>query len=367
MKRVHANVGARALARRNGGGLPSWNGGSVAFLAGSGYGFVNGSATVAKFGWPWDVAILQDGNFVVPDYNNCRVRIVTYPGGAVSTIAGNGTQSSLNGIGTSATFALPTTVAVFQDGNIAIGEASGRVIRVITYPGGSVSTLAGSGTTAYVDGTGTGASFYSITGIAVLPNGNLVVVGGAGPGNSDCVRVVTYPGGVVTTIAGAAPGGVGFADGTGTAAKFSGIKGVAVTSTGKIVVTDGTNNRIRVITSTTWAPNSGVVTTLAGTATAGSADGTGTAAGFNLPYGIAVTPADNIVVTDLNNNRIRYITTPTWAPNSGVVTTLAGSTLGSADGVGTAATFNTPYGIDVTPANKVIVADSGNHFIRVIT
>jgi DNA-binding beta-propeller fold protein YncE len=129
-----------------------------------------------------------------------------------------------------------------------------------------------------------------------------------------------------------------------------------VLSNGNIVVADSGNNCIRIVTPT------GIVVTLAGQTTAGSSDGTGAAASFNFPMGLAIHPTGNIVVADNTNNCIRLVT------QSGVVTTLAGS--GSpafADGTGAGASFQYPCGVAVFSSGKIIVADSGNNRIRLIT
>jgi sugar lactone lactonase YvrE len=182
----------------------------------------------------------------------------------------------------------------------------------------------------------------------VIPSSGVIVVGDT---VNHRIRLVTAAG-VVTTLAGS---GEGFADGTGAAARFAYPNGVAVLPDGNIVVADGANRRIRLVTP------GGVVTTLAGSGSPGSANGTGTGASFNSPQGVAVTSTGDVVVADQGNHRIRLITYP-----GGVVTTLAGSTAGSADGTGTAATFNNPGSVAVTPTGDVVVSDTFNHRIRLI-
>jgi sugar lactone lactonase YvrE len=211
-----------------------------------------------------------------------------------------------------------------------------------------VSTLAGSGVAGYLDGTGTAASFNIPTGNAVDASGNLYVTDSF----NNLIRKIT-PAGVVTTFAGS--GEAGFANGTGTASKFNYPCAIAVDSGGNLYVADTYNNRIRKITS------SGVVTTFAGSGISGYANGVGTAAQFNNPWGIAVDASGNVFVGDTNNSSIRKIT-PT-----GVVTTLAGSGIaGFADGIGTSAQFNFPHGVAVDGSGNVYVADSNNFRIRKI-
>ena len=216
-------------------------------------------------------------------------------------------------------------MAVDAAGNVYVADTGNDTIRKIT-PAGVVTTLAGTaGQAGSADGTGTAARFNEPDGVAVDAAGNVYVA----DTNNDTIRKIT-PAGVVTTLAGTA-GQAGSADGTGAAAQFNAPEGVAVDGAGNVYVADTGNDTIRKITP------AGVVTTLAGTAgQVGSADGTGSAARFNDPDGVAVDGAGNVYVADTINDTIREITP------AGVVTTLAGSPgqYGSADGTGAAAQFD---------------------------
>ena len=159
-----------------------------------------------------------------------------------------------------------------------------------------------------------------------------------------------------STVAGQAS--VGGTDGTGSAARFNMPAGVAVDSAGTVYAADTLNNTIRKISP------AGVVTTLAGTAGQfGSADGTGSAARFGSPQSVAVDGIGNVYVADTANHTIRKITP------SGVVTTLAGlaGSSGNVSGQGPDARFDRPNGVAVDGAGTVYVADTQNHAIRTIT
>ena len=321
----------------------SWvNGGVVTTLAGNGSAsFADGTGTNASFNSPWGLAVLPNNNIVVGDSGNNRIRIVTYPGGVVTTLAG-GSFGDNDGTGTAAGFKAPQRVAVLQDGNIAVVDYLNNSIRIVTYPGGVVSTLTGT----------IGVAYWNA--VAVLSNGNLIVTDGSQPH----IRLVTYPGGVTTVLAGNFTSG--FADGTGTSAIFQGPSGIAVLLDGKIVVADG--SRIRIITTSTYAANSGVVTTLAGSGTYAWVDGTGTGASFSGARGVAVLSNGNIIVTERSNPRVRLVTYP-----GGVVTTIAGSgTPTFANGTGSDASFGNLYGVGVLSNSTIVVADVGGR-IRLIT
>ena len=244
--------------------------------------------------------------------------------------------------------ALPVVSTISAVARLTVGNAPPA-------PTASLALLAGqiSAGGATLDGTAGLARFDTPIGIATDAAGNLYVAEYGG----SVIRKVTAAG-VVTTLAGA-PRANGIVDGTGPAARFSSPRGVAATPGGTVYVADTFNNTIRQITP------AGVVTTLAGSATAppGALNGTGSIARFNGPEGVAVDAAGNVYVADSGNHLIRKITP------GGVVTTLAGfpGVPGSADGLAGTARFNTPLGIAVDGNGNLFVADGLNSTIRAVT
>jgi secreted PhoX family phosphatase len=146
-----------------------------------------------------------------------------------------------------------------------------------------------------------------------------------------------------------AAGTAGNSDGTGGAARFSSPSQIAIDKGNNLFLADTGNHTIRKITP------AGVVTTVAGLAgQSGSADGTGSNARFSSPIGIAVDQSGNLFIGDSDNDTIRKITP------GGVVTTFAGlaGVAGSADGTGSAARFNGPRGLAIDPAGNLYVCDT---------
>lgn len=265
----------------------------------------------------------------------------------VSTLAGSGSAGYADGAGAVAQFDHPYGVAVDVSGNLYVADGNNNRIRKIT-PVGGVSTLAGSGIAGSVDDTGTAAQFNIPYGTAVDASGNVYVT----DFESDLIRKVTSNG-VVSTLAGSTKG---FSNGSGTAAQFNSPTGIAVDASGNVYVADYENHCIRKITS------GGVVSTLAGSGTPGFADGAAASAQFYYPVGVAVDASGNVYVADLNNNRIRKVT------SGGVVSTLAGNGAeGFVDGNGAVAEFNSPQGIAVDTNGNVYVGDRSNNCIRKIT
>jgi len=322
-------------------------GGAVTTLAGwpDSLGSADGSEETARFAYPYGVAVDSSRNVYVADRSNHTIRKIT-PGGTVTTLAGQAdTPGAVDATGSAARFNSPNAVAVDAAGNVYVADTFNNMIRMIT-PGGVVTTLAGQLTSGAVDATGTAARFFFPTGIGVdNATGVVYVVDGL----NQTIRKIA-PGGVVTTIAGQA-GVSGNTDGTGSAARFFGPRALAVDAAGVVYITDSFNHTIRKMTS------AGVVTTIAGTpGSAGSQDGTGAAARFNSPQGIAVDSAGTLYVADTNNHIIRSIT------SGNVVTRISGCP--GCFGGESWGRFNTPQGIAVDSRGSLYVADTKNNSIR---
>jgi sugar lactone lactonase YvrE len=310
-------------------------GGVVTTFAGTAapLGTNDGTYSGARFNMPAGICLDTAGNAYVADMINNTVRQIT-PDGVVSTLAGvAGVTGSTDGTNSGALFKTPNGVAVDSLGNVFVADTGNYTIRKIA-AGGVVTTFAGqAGNQGSNDATGTNAHFYLPTGIAVdgsnyiyvaQYNGNIrkispaaevttlayglnspyaVAVDSAGvvyvaeTGNS-VVRKIS-PSGVVSTLAGLA-GSAGNNDGTGTAARFNTLQGIAVTASGTVFVSDNASHTIRKITP------AGEVTTVAGVPLrVGSEDGVGADAHFSHPRGLAIDSAGNLFVADWANNSIR--------------------------------------------------------------
>lgn len=213
---------------------------------------------------------------------------------------------------------------------------------------GTTGIWIGRGVQADLEGTGPDVALNYPCQIAFDAADNLYVA----DAYNHKIRRIT-PAGVMTTVAGS--GTAGYLDGPAATAQFKTPVGMAVGPDGSLYVGDSFNHCIRKISP------AGVVSTLAGSLPAGTADGTGAAAKFGEPYNVTVDQAGNVYVADHGNSLIRKIT-PT-----GVVTTLAGSTHGYLDGTGAGAKFMHAHGVAVDGTGNVYVADGGNAAIRKVT
>ena len=333
----------------------------VTTLAGSdSCAFADGTGAAASFDNPYGVAISRDGTTMyVSDLVNHRIRKIDVATAAVTTLAGSGSAGYADGTGVAASFNYQYAVALSPDDTtLYVADESNHRIRTIDLGTAAVTTLAGSGSATFADGTGAAASFYRPAGVVVSPDGTTLYVGDK---YNHRVREIDLATAAVTTLAGS--GSATFADGsTGSAASFNRPAGVALSPDGTtLYVADGKNNRVRQVDVAT-----GATTTLAGSSE-GFADGTGGAASFYQPVGVTISPdpdGTTLYVAEDKNHRIREIDLATAA-----VTTLAGSGSATfADGTGAAASFSWPADMAASPDGTALyVADPVNCRIRKIT
>ena len=236
-----------------------------------------------------------------------------------------------------------------------VADGDGHTIRSVDVGTGRVTTIAGSGAAGYGDGVGPAAVFSSPIDIDATPDGSTLLICDY---NNRRIRKLDLASGTVSTLAGS--GAAALADGTGAAAAFNIPHGVAVAPDGlTAVVADFGNHRLRLIVLA-----SQVVTTIAGSGVGGSVDGIGTTAQLNHPTYVAFTPdGQTLLICDQAGHRVRAMTV-----SSRSVWTLAGSGgAGYADGVGTLASFNMPYGVAVTPDGAyALIGQYMDHRVRAI-
>jgi len=333
-----------ACSKNNGSGAtptaPTTISPSVSTFAGSGAeGAVDGLKTLAEFYSPTGIAINSEGFFFVADRQNQLIREMSALGQVV-TIAGTPTTQGFSNVTDSVTFNFPSSLALDPSGNIFIADEGNRAIREFT-PAGIATTFAGStGTFVY--------TFIAPAGVATDAAGNVYV---ADAGANDIIKITAK--GAITKVAG--NGTSGALNGAGASASFNMPVALTVDGVGNVYVADQGNNLIRLINT------QGQVSTFAGSGTAGSANGKGTAASFNSPSGIAIDQQGNLYVGDAGNNMIRKI-----APD-GTVSTLAGTGVaGANNGALSSATFNSPTGVVVDTYDHVYVTDTNNNLIRLI-
>jgi sugar lactone lactonase YvrE len=302
----------------------------VSTIAGDGSdAFADGPVLSAKFHNPVDVAVTSDGTIYVADYNDHRIRKIT--GGQVYTLAGSDSTGVVNGDGGMARFNNPYRIATDQAGNCYVLDQIDPRIRKIT-AAGYVTTYAGAASPGFLDGASLVAQFaVNAEGIAVDGTGNVYV----GDTFNGRIRKIT-PAAQVNTVA-----------------QFNYPGAVACDRQGNIYVVEEGNLRIRKIAT------DGVISTLAGSGTRGDKDGDGATAEFDQMGDLVADSQGNLYLID--GERIRKITP------AGVVSTIAGSTAGYADGDGADAKFKEPGGLGIDAQDNIYVADINNNRIRKIS
>ncbi len=279
--------------------------------------------------------------------------------GGISTYAGTGTQgySGDGGAATAARLNDPEgAAAVAANGDLYLADTDNSAIRKIAFATGIITTVAGTGSPGYTGdgGAATSAKIKTAEDVAIAANGDIYI---ADTGNH-VIRKVTAATGVITTVAGnGSPGSTGDG-GAATAARLNSPRGIQIAANGDLYIGDRSNEKIRKVTAAT-----GVISTYAGTGTAGySGDGgAATAARLNHPQGLHLTSAGDLYFADANNHAIRKISA------AGVITTFAGTGTSGYTGNGglaTSARLNAPEAVHLAPSGDVYIADTGNNVIR---
>lgn len=277
----------------------------------------------------------------------------------IATIAGTTVAgfSGDNGQATAAQMYGPLGVAVDSAGNVYFADRFNDRLRKIN-TAGIITTIAGTGTGGYNgdDIAATTAQLNDPFGVAVDIAGNVYVA----DHSNHRVRMISSLG-IITTVAGTGASGYNGDDIAATAAQLNEPRGVAVDKFGHLFIADQANNRVRQVTLST-----GIISTIAGSGVQGFSGDSGpaTAAMLNGPYAMAADTFHNLYICDVDNQRIRKIN---WA---GVITTVAGTGVGSynSDGIpATAAQLNEPIGIAINAGGELFIADAWNERIRKVS
>eukprot|EP00397_Hematodinium_sp_SG-2012_P026793 GEMP01028112.1.p1 GENE.GEMP01028112.1~~GEMP01028112.1.p1 ORF type:complete len:459 (+),score=93.00 GEMP01028112.1:134-1378(+) len=265
-----------------------WGGRSTT-IAGSGApGYKDGYRAEAKFNKPKGIAVSPGGTVYVSDWGNDAVRRIS-PEGRVDTLAGRGTPGFDDGTGREARFSDPHGCAIGPDGSVYVCDFGNHSIRRIS-PGGTVSTIAGSGSAGFRNGQGCFTQFHKPTGVAVDSHSNVYVADYC----NHVIRRIAVDG-TVKTLGGS--GTPGFKDGAWDVAQFKYPTDVAVDSDGVVYVVDYGNHAVRCI-----FPR-GAVATIARCECEDQE--------FYSPEGIALRADGSIYIMNRENKCIQKITIPT--------------------------------------------------------
>jgi len=260
--------------------------GAVETFAGTGEaGYRDGPREAAQFYYPAALALTQEGDLVVADAGNHRIRLIS-TAGDVSTIAGTGPSGPNSGgafgdgMATEARFNGPVGLAIDAHGNILVADKDNHRIRRIS-PEGEVTTVAGTGQRGTVDGPALSASFDFPTGLALGPDGTLYVT------DQPSGTIRRMADGLVETLV---PSGT-----------LHYPAGLAVSPQGELFVADVGHSQVHKI-----LPD-GTVVGLAGDGSQGTEDGPTTSARLFNPTGLAVDDSGAILIADSGSNTIRAL------------------------------------------------------------
>ena len=338
---------------------------TVAGNGGGGFSGDGGAATSANLNlnyFPGDnIAVDAVGNFYIADFWNSRIRKVTVATGIITTVAGTGSSGFAGdgGAATSGQINQPGGIAVDGAGNLYIADTNNNRIRMVNVATGVITTIAGTGGAGFSGdgGAATAAQLNQPMALAVDASGNIYEA----DRNNCRIRMIAAGTGIISTVAGSASCGFLGDGGAATSARLNFPSGISLDPAGNLYIADTNNCRVRKV-----AVGTGIITTLAGSATCGNAGngGAATAAQLNSPTDVKVDGAGNLIIADTNNNRVQIVDMAT-----GIVTTLAGTgtnSFGGDGGPASAAKFSQPEGLAIDPNGNLLILDKGNERIRKI-
>ncbi len=314
--------------------------GTITTVAGSGvsgYHGDGGLAIYANISTPAGLALDADGNLYFSDQSNNVVREVVKSTGTMITVAGNGHAgySGDGGLATAAQLKNPAALAIDGAGNIYIADAYNSVVRMLSKATGTISTVAGTGTSGYSGDTGaaTKAQLNTPFGLALDHSGHLYI---SDFGNQ-AVRLLNTNTGTISTYAGV-QNHHGY-NNDGIPAQNAWLfypSALAVDASDNLYIADFGNSRIRKVEQAT-----GLISTLAGTGTPGFSGDSGpaTAAQINYAQGVALDTLGNLYIGDSTNHRVREVTYSTVVLPTTVATTLNLNTSNSAAVYGQTITY----------------------------
>jgi hypothetical protein len=289
------------------------------------------------------------------------VTVVANLAGTITTVAGNGTTgySGDGGAATGAQLSTPTGIAFDGGGNMFIADFSNNVIRRVDASTALIGTIAGTGVAGFSGdgGPGTAAQLNGPTHVVFDRTVNLYIT----DANNERIRKVDAVTDQIVTIAGTGIAGFSGDGGAATSAQLNFPDGVALDTDGNVFIGDALNNRVREVTIAT-----GDITTVAGNGVGGySGDGgPATNAELNFPSRPFVDTAGDIYIADYQNNRIRKVDAST-----GIITTIAGTGVAGFSGDGgpsTGAQLNGPLSVALDATGVLYIADTNNERIRAV-
>jgi len=216
----------------------------VSTVAGDGErGHRDGAAAQARFSRPTGLALLPDGRVLVADWGNHRIRMLSADLQLVSTVVGNGEIGHRDGAAAQAQFRYPHSLTLLPDGRVLLADFGNHRVRMLSADLQQVSTVTGDGGNGHRDGTAAQARFSYPTGLALLPDGRVLVVDRA----NHRIRMLSADLQQVSTVAG--DGEQRHRDGAAAQAQFHYPRSLALLPDGRVLVADQFNHRLRLLSA----------------------------------------------------------------------------------------------------------------------